>query len=261
MVHGVRRGHGSIERRAGVVDGEAVGLLNSGSRLRRAEASGAVLAEARVVAQLAGPVGAEGGERAFQARHDRHRWPNLFPARPGPLGHGDHRQLEDRLGTMPARQRPGHVASDDERQLVTWPRRIDLAKRIDRVRRPVAVDLERLTSSQSPWPSAASRHIARRWARPGSSSISLCGGTPVGTSSTRSSESCARASLAHTMCARCGGLNVPPRIPIAVNYGRARRPRPGTSTRTAHADRSVRGRAASASNCRSPRPFRTRRRR
>ena len=53
----------------------------------------------------------------------------------------------------------------------------------------------------------------------------LCGGTPVGTSRTRSSESCARASLAQTMCARCGGLKVPPRMPTAVNYERARRPR------------------------------------
>jgi hypothetical protein len=36
MVHGVRNRHGNVERGAGVVDCEAVGLLESGSGLCRA---------------------------------------------------------------------------------------------------------------------------------------------------------------------------------------------------------------------------------
>ena len=51
----------------------------------------------------------------------------------GALRDRDRCEPENRLRLLPARQRPGHVSSDDERQLVTWPPRIDLPKRIDRV--------------------------------------------------------------------------------------------------------------------------------
>ena len=51
-------------------------------------------------------------------------------------------------------------------------------------------------------------------ARPGSRSASLCGGCATGVSSTRSSSSCAAASDAQTRWARCGGLKVPPRMPM-----------------------------------------------
>src|SRR5215210_1231643 len=61
--------------------------------------------------------------------------------------------------------------------------------------------------------SMATSHISRRASPPGSSSISRCGGRPIGTNWTCSSSSCTSASWAHTRWPMCGGLNAAPRMP------------------------------------------------
>ena len=77
------------------------------------------------------------------SRAGRQAAADLLAAGPRALRDRHRREPEDRLRLVPARQRPGHVSSDDEGQLVTGSTRMDLTKRIDRVRRPVALDLER----------------------------------------------------------------------------------------------------------------------
>src|SRR6185295_911762 len=64
--------------------------------------------------------------------------------------------------------------------------------------------------------SAASRAISSRSALPGSGSILLCGASPVGTSRTSLNPSWNAASCPSTRCPMCGGLNAPPRTPMAA---------------------------------------------
>ena len=80
--------------------------------------------------------------------------------------------------------------------------------------------------------------------RRGRRSTSLCGGTPTGISTTRSSPSCSRASCAQTRCPRCGGLNVPPRMPrrsVHLPAAPQRRtwPSPSTTYLNVHSSRSA----------------------
>ena len=104
---------------------------------------------------------------------------------PFALGDGERREPQQLLGLAPRGEAVGHVASDDEGQLVTWGRRMQLPSgyrpcttgRRDRPR-------GRTPSSRSS-SAAARRHISRRSCAPGSASASLCGGTATGMSSTR----------------------------------------------------------------------------
>ena len=90
---------------------------------------------------------------------------------------------------------------------------MDRSQGIHRIGRAAALDLQCADLSPAS-PPTASRHIARRCSRPGSSSSPLWGALCAGISSTRSKPSSACAWRASARCPRWGGLNVPPRMPI-----------------------------------------------
>ena len=122
-------------------------------------------------------------------------------------------ELEHPLGLVPARQRRGLVAAQDQRELVV---RAALAQRRERVRRcttgPGRSSSMRDTSSRCrpPRPArqlephlrprVAPRAPMRRLARPARAPPCRA-------------PSCTRASCAQTRCPRCGGLKAPPRMP------------------------------------------------
>ena len=89
-------------------------------------------------------------------------------------------------------------------------------------------------------PATASSHSSARTAAPGSSATALCGGTAAGTSSTRSSPRRSSASWASTRWPRCGGLNVPPRMPTRARTAPQDRtwPSPTTTYLNVHSSRS-----------------------
>ena len=92
---------------------------------------------------------------------------------------------------------------------------MDRSQGIHRIGRPAALDLQAAGLAARPSPPTASRHISRRRSGPGSSRSPLCGALFAGISSTRSKPSSVFACLASARCPRWGGLNVPPRMPIA----------------------------------------------
>ena len=108
----------------------------------------------------------------------------------------------------------GHVAADDEGQLVLRIALMQLPQGIDRVGRAPAVDLERETAEALVARHREPAQLERGARRPGRSSASLCGGTATGMQQRRGrARAASRASCAQTRCPRCGGLNVPPRMP------------------------------------------------
>ena len=103
--------------------------------------------------------------------------------------------------------------------------------------RPGTSASARETPSRSS-PATAASHSATRCSTPGSPSASLCGGVWTGSSSTRSSPSCAHASCAQTRWPMCGGLNVPPSRPMRATQGRIW-PSPSTRYLNVHSSRSA----------------------
>ena len=131
------------------------------------------------------------------------------------LGDGEPSQRQDGLGLAPRRQALGHVASDDEGQLVlrfaahaapSGYRPCTTAPAVDLQRRHA----EALVAGRPP---AGTARRAR--AGPGSSRASLCGGTRD-----RHQHHAVEARAGRAPPARrpggpmCGGLNVPPRMPM-----------------------------------------------
>ena len=141
----------------------------------------------------------------------------LLDARPvhlRPLGHRDRREPHHLVGLVPPRQRGGLVAAEDQHELVAGRARPELAERVGRVRRALAVDLD---------PRQVEALVARgRVARTSRSAPRLRGpaGSPgaargrPASRRTTSSSSWACASCAQTRCPTCGGLNAPPKRPI-----------------------------------------------
>ena len=172
---------------------------------------------------------------------------------------------EDGLGLAPLGQRVGHVAADDEGQLVLRALRhgAPAGYRPCTTARRVGVDARHARAARRPPRRAGTAR--RRCSTPGSSSTSLCGGVPTGTSTHAVEPELVAGLLRADEVADVRRVERPAEEADArhglTGRGPARRPRPGTCTCTARAARSGRARAASASSCRSRRPCRTRRRR
>ena len=141
-------------------------------------------------------------------------------------------------GSRQCGQRVGHVASDDEGQVVLRACVMQPLEGIDRERGPgnVGVDPRDAEALVAGHRRLAERHavLDARVVR----DASLWGGVCTGTSSTRSSPSCAHASCAQTRWPTWGGLNVPPSSPTRTQrrYGRIW-PSPSTRYLKVHSSR------------------------
>ena len=137
-----------------------------------------------------------------------------------PLGDGDRGQLEHALGAAPALESGGHIGAHDEGQIAPWLLILQATQAYGRRRTGPPADLEvgdrerGRTPRRRGGPSRAAR------SGPGSGSITLCGASPVGTSSTSSRPSSTAASWASSRWPRCGGLKAPPRTPTAATHPR-----------------------------------------
>ena len=157
----------------------------------------------------------------------------------------------------------GHVASDDEGQLVLRAQLME-PRRVSTVyERPGASASTRETPRPLVAGHRAPRRAPRGARRPGRRRPPCAAACPTGTSSTRSSPSCAARLLRADQMAEVGRVERPAEQPDARYSG------PDLAValdqvleRAQLAQRrSARGRAASGSSCRSRRPSRTRRRR